>query len=324
MNLLNSALKKTFALHTYFLKKRGNQHSHHIGHSGADTVLLKAPWRELAWHEEQSVHYSSLFRGGVLISYFLGFLAVVFAVIPISGLLSEPVLHHYAFIFVLLELAAIIFIMAIYISGMNNKNNQQGKVFFQNWKGNWQLHRTICEILRYQDAIAWLKPDNVIKKYNIPDYVLQLPASPATDIFRHLENLVDDQVGYNQKRARENHYMQHRLHNIAKYSFVLTLVCCLAHFLVHSALLSALSAILPALGSCCHGIASTAEYEKIGQQCQQTGLQLADFKQGLHTNKERLLCDDSALRLEVKQFLEIVLDDRDKWYIFTSSSQLPL
>ena len=34
--------------------------------------------------------------------------------------------------------------------------------------------------------------------------------------------------------------------------------------------------------------------------------------------------DDAALRHDVKTFLDIVLDDRDKWFIFTSSSKLPL
>ncbi|HBH15023.1 MAG TPA: hypothetical protein DDY11_07875, partial [Leclercia adecarboxylata] len=64
-------------------------------------------------------------------------------------------------------------------------------------------------------------------------------------------------------------------------------MCCLAHFFVHSAALSALSAILPALGSCCHGIASTAEYEKLAQQCHQTKLLLDNFAQGLVVNEQR-------------------------------------
>lgn len=322
MNLLNSALKRVFALHTHYVKKQSKKHRH--SEPCEAPVLISEQWQSLTWHEERAGHFSSLFRGGVLMSYLLGFLAVVFAVIPVSGLISEAGLHHYGFIFVLLELAAITIIIAIYLSGMEGKSERQGQFLFQNWKGNWQRHRTICEILRYQDAIAWIRPDEVIKKYNIPVSVLTLTPIAAQDIYAQLETQVDKQVEYNHNRAVENHFIQHRLHQVAKYSFVLTLICCLAHFFIHSALLSALSAILPALGSCCHGIASTAEYEKIGQQCQQTGQQLTDFKKHFQTNRESLLVDDSALRQQVRRFLDIVLDDRDRWYIFTSSSKLPL
>lgn len=322
MNPLHFTLKQISIWHNAYLKKHSHPQTNHSEET--PSTLYTDEWHDLNWHEEQSHHYSCLFRGGVLLSYTLGFLAVVFAVIPISGMLGEETLHHYGFIFVLLELIAIALIVVIYVSGMSNKDNGSGRVLFQNWRGNWQRHRTLSEILRYQDAIAWLKPDNVIRKYQIPEAVLATSIPSAEAMLHHLQILLAGQQAYNAQKTSEYHFIQHRLHAIAKWSFILTLVCCLAHFFVHSAALSALSAILPALGSCCHGIASTAEYEKLAQQCHQTKLLLDNFAQGLVVNEQRLLADEAALRKEVKQFLEIVLDDRDKWYIFTSSSKLPL
>lgn len=324
MNPLHFLLKRIFIRHNAYIKKHSQkQHENHQAPAPKKNLETEK-WRDLNWHENKSYHYSCLFRGGVLLSYTLGFLAIVFAVIPISGMLQEATLHHYGYIFVLLELIAIALIIAIYVSGMSGKDNGAGRILFQNWRGQWQYHRTISEILRYQDAIIWLKPDNVIQKYNIPDEVL-VADIPATDvILERLQLLVSGQQAYNEQKNREYHFIQHRLHSVAKWSFILTLICCLAHFVIHSAALSALSAILPALGSCCHGIASTAEYEKLAQQCQQTKLLLDDFAKRIIESKEHLLVDDAALRIEVKQFLEIVLDDRDKWYIFTSSSKLPL
>lgn len=322
MNPLHFTLKKISIWHNAYLKKHSQHEQSH--HEEASPSSYTDEWHDLNWHEEQSHHYSCLFRGGVLLSYTLGFLAVVFAVIPISGILREETIHHYGFLFVLLELVAIALIIAIYVSGMSNKDNGSGRLLFQNWRGNWQRHRTHSEILRYQDAIVWLKPDNVIRKYHIPDTVLNASIPSAETMLRRLQAILAEQQAYNAQKKSEYHFVQHRLHTIAKWSFILTLVCCLAHFFVHSAALSALSAILPALGSCCHGIASTAEYEKLAQQCHQTKLLLDNFAQGLVVNEQRLLTDEAALRKEVKQFLEIVLDDRDKWYIFTSSSKLPL
>lgn len=322
MNPLHFTLKQISIRHNAYLKKHSQPQTNHSKEPAPD--IYTDEWHDLNWHEERSYHYSCLFRGGVLLSYTLGFLAVVFAVIPISGMLREETLHHYGFIFVLLELLAIALIVAIYVSGMSNKENGSGRVLFQNWRGNWQRHRTISEILRYQDAIVWLKPDNVIRKYQIPEAVLAAAIPSAEAMLRCLQILLAEQQAYNAQKKSEYHFIQHRLHAIAKWSFILTLVCCLAHFFVHSAALSALSAILPALGSCCHGIASTAEYEKLAQQCHQTKLLLDNFAQGLVVNEQRLLVDDVALRKEVKKFLDIVLDDRDKWYVFTSSSKLPL
>ncbi|POP46265.1 hypothetical protein CHU32_05780 [Superficieibacter electus] len=322
MNPLHFMLKQVSIRHNAYLKKHSQSLKNHA--SELEPTLNADAWRDLNWHEDQSHHYSCLFRGGVLLSYTLGFLAVVFAVIPISGMLQDETLHHYGYIFVLLELMAIALIVAIYISGMSNKDNGSGRILFQNWRGKWQRHRTISEILRYQDAIAWLKPDNVIRKYNIPKEVLAASVPSTEAMLRCLQTLVSGQLSYNTQKKNEYHFIQHRLHAIAKWSFILTLLCCLAHFFIHSAALSALSAILPALGSCCHGIASTAEYEKLAQQCHQTKLLLDNFAQGLVTNEQRLLDDDAELRKKVKQFLDIVLDDRDKWYIFTSSSKLPL
>lgn len=327
MNPLHFALKHISIRHNAYLKKHSKpqEDSHqNDAHEEKTPTLNTEEWRDLSWHEEQSHHYSCLFRGGVLLSYTLGFLAVVFAVIPISGMLGEEAVHHYGFIFVLLELLAIALIITIYASGMANKDNKPGRVLFQDWRGHWQRHRTISEILRYQDAIVWLKPDNVIDKYQIPEAILAATMPSAETMLRRLQVLLVGQQAYNAQKAREYHFIQHRLHAIAKWSFILTLVCCLAHFVVHSAALSALSAILPALGSCCHGIASTAEYEKLAQQCHQTKRLLDNFAQGLVANEQRLLVDDAALRDGVKTFLDIVLDDRDKWFIFTSSSKLPL
>ncbi|RYA90771.1 hypothetical protein, partial [Enterobacter cloacae complex sp. 743-2DZ2F-22B] len=110
MNPLHFALKHISIRHNAYLKKHSKpQEDAHQeeAHEEKDPTLNTEEWHDLSWHEEWSHHYSCLFRGGVLLSYTLGFLAVVFAVIPISGMLGEGAIHHYGFIFVLLELFAI-------------------------------------------------------------------------------------------------------------------------------------------------------------------------------------------------------------------------
>ena len=324
MKPLNFLLKSIFSLHTRYLKKHGQSSQTQHLHDDSVTGLSPVSWQELSWHEEQSAHYSSLFRGGVLVSYFLGFMAVVFAVIPISGLLSEENVHHFGFIFVLLELMSILLIITIYLSGTKKNHGTPGRVFFQNWRGQWQEQRTRCEILRYKEMIGWIRPKGISNKYAIPEGVLFTSPPSSEQMMSDLLQQVKGQLVYNKKRIAENHFIKHKLHNIAKYSFILTLLCCLGHFVIHSALLSALSAILPALGSCCHGIVSTAEYEKIGQQCQLTALELEALQNHRNQHHDALLLDEAQLRAQIEAFLKVVLDDRDKWYLFTSSSSLPL
>jgi len=322
MNPLHFTLKKISTCHNKYLKKHSPPKDH--VHEEQSSSFTEDMWQDLHYHEEQSYHYSCLFRGGVLLSYTLGFLSVVFAVIPISGILGERITEQYELVFVLLELFSIAVIIAIYISGMSNKKNRPGSFLFQDWHGNWQRHRTFSEILRYQSLIAWLKPENVISKYQIPKSVLATTTTSDDTMLQNLQKILAEQQSYNTQKSSEYHFIQHRLHYIAKWSFILTLFCCLAHFIVHFPALSALSAILPALGSCCHGIASTAEYEKLAQQCHQTKCLLDALAKRLILNEKQLLSDDKLLRNEVSAFLNIVMEDRDKWYIFTSSSKLPL
>lgn len=292
-------------------------------------------------YETESTRYSNRYRAAFLINFSLGFVAVVLALIPLSGLIPEHELHTYAWMLTLAELVCISIILLIHWYGRDSELDASFTSRFlkriglrrinQGWRGQWATMRLAAEQVRYADLMLGfpgrkLSANNLLgdagqESLKIAKHLAELsakcPDAPQDAIYntryrRYFAELIASQRAYHQGNAHRYHRIHHRLHRIADACFYLTLLACLSHFVWHHPILSVLAAGLPALAAACHGILASGEFAKLAEQSEEMSKSLKTLEQQVDPHAEDA---GDGLRQQVTTFYDLVIREALGWHV---------
>lgn len=292
-------------------------------------------------YEAVAMLYSNRYRGAFILNFSLGFLAVLLALIPLSGVLSEHTLHAIALYLTLAEVACIVVIMLIHWYGRDPVayNGTAGSRVLrrlgltninQGWRQQWGHARLAAEHMRYIDLILGfpgiqLHDEGILEQAGeahretaatLRALGEQCPTAPANDAYIdtylvHFLSVIRNQRAYHNNNAHRYHRIHHRLHQTASWSFYLTLLACGMHLFLHHPLLSALAALLPALAATCHGLLAAGEFNKLAEQWHTMAHALAKLEQEVASAGTSL----AVLEQQVRTFLGLVVQDAIGWHV---------
>ncbi|NYE61644.1 hypothetical protein FHW58_002851 [Duganella sp. 1224] len=295
-------------------------------------------------YEHEAMHYGHRYRGAFILNFSLGFVAVLLALIPLTGLLSEHTLHRAAPWLTVAELATIVSILLIHLYGRDpvTYDSKSGwlraiglRRINQGWRQRWARARLAHEHVRHASLMlgfpgAPLQAGGMLKdRYADIAATLQQAAArcapaPADAGYRtayrdYFLGQIRDQARYHRINMHRCHHIHHRLHHTASVCFYLTLGVCLAHFWLHHPLLSVLAALLPALAATCHGLLATGEFQKLAQQSHDMQAELAQLEQEVKTDQGATL---TTLHEQVGKFFSLMVEDALGWHVTLSDKDL--
>ncbi|PKB23841.1 hypothetical protein [Janthinobacterium sp. 64] len=291
--------------------------------------------------EAEAGIYGNRYRGAFLLNFALGFAAVVLALVPLSGLLSQHMLHVLAIPLSILEISCIVAIMLIHWYGRDQLEHE-GRVIrglralglrnlSQGWRRRWGQARLAAEHVRYFDLMLGfpgkvLYADDILKGAG-PDHAetattLRALAercpvaatNPAyVDAYRaHFLSVVRYQHAYHVNNSHRYHHIHHRVHTTATVCFYLTLAACGLHFFLHHPLLSVLAALFPALAATCHGILAAGEFNKLSEQSKNMVAALGELEKQVLATPAGML---GELEKQVAAFVQLIMQEAVGWHI---------
>ncbi len=291
-------------------------------------------------YETQADIYSHRYRGAFVINFMLGFIAVLIALVPLTGLLDEHTLHLLALPLTLAEMSCILMIMLIHWYGRDpgTYNASSGllrrlglKHINQGWRQRWGRARLAAEQVRFSNLMLGFPGKKLVTngfigaagtRYDDTTQVLeqligQCAVAPVSAQYeaqyrRYLVSLLENQRIYHENNAHRYHHIHHRLHRIASRCFYLTLLLCVSHLVLHHPLLSVSTALLPALAATCHGILASGEFTKLSAQSADMSAALAQLEQRLQTPAHASL---PTLEPLVRDFYSLVVQDAMDWHL---------
>lgn len=285
--------------------------------------------------------YGNRYRGAFLLNFALGFAAVVLALVPLSGLLSEHTLHMLAIPLSILEISCIVAIMLIHWYGRDQLEHEGIMIqslramglrnLSQGWRRRWGQARLAAEHVRYSDLMLGFpgKPlytDGILKGAGLDhaDTATTLRAlaqrcpvattDPAyVEAYRtHFLSVVRNQRAYHVNNAHRYHHIHHRVHTTATVCFYLTLAACGMHLFLHHPVLSVLAALFPALAATCHGILAAGEFNKLSEQSK-------DMVTALDALEKQVLATPAGMlhehEYQVTSFVQLIMQEAVGWHI---------
>lgn len=288
-------------------------------------------------YEAAATLYSNRYRGAFILNFSLGFLAVLLALIPLSGLLGEHTLHELGPLLTVAEVTIILTILLIHLYGRDpeiygDNGGLLSKLNInQGWRKRWGHARLAAEHVRYSNLMLGFPGKQVEAEGMLnnagPHYRetaktlhaqgTKCAAAPNdagyTAAYQaHLLSVIRQQRTYHRNNAKRYHHIHHGLHRIASRCFYATLLVCLTHFWVHHPLVSVMAALLPALAATCHGLLASGEFNKLSEQSHDMGKALAALEQDLTGTTTASLID---LEIQVRAFFGLVVQDAIGWHV---------
>jgi len=291
-------------------------------------------------HEALASRYGHRYRGGIVIGFSLGFMAVMFALLPLIGLWSEAVLNVWGNVFTGLEMLCIIAILFQHLYGRGTSHDASGfsrflrKVGFkrinQGWRHRWSSERLFAEQYCYAELMLAF-PGGPLQIDNKPvgndasflawyaeTLASQSPMPDDTDhrqaYGRFFMAMLDQQIDYHHQNTHVCHGIAHRLHHLADYCFWGTLLACAAHFVIHHPLLNVITALLPALAATCHGILAAGEFAKLSEHSDEMHAALLALKSRLQ--------DEGATASLVSEFITGTVHEAAGWHFALSDKDM--
>lgn len=297
---------------------------------------------------QRAVDYGNRYRSAFWAIYLLIALAVLCAGLPLAlgWDRAEHALHNFAIAWVMTEVVLIIFVGLIYWRGHK-----------QDWQGQWLAARTQAELAWYLPLIAPLvdfsddaQAINWYACLNSSAHDLQagddfdgvcranraLAHAQLSDVWSDPEFVVDyarwtvaileGQRQYHQHVALRQHALQHRVHTITAWLFVMTGLAALAHLLVHSNALTLATMFFPALGASLHGALAQSEAYRLEAASERLAMELGRLiepvKETMHATDP--LASTAALRGAVRTAVALILDEHRDWHMLVRPHHLPL
>ena len=257
-----------------------------------DQVLLP----HYAWANQLALHYGNRYRSAFLLNYVLSALAVVLCLLIVAfgwmghGDAQAAWVSSVRVVLALGECACI---------GLITVNTYRGR--WGRWHERWIDYRMLAEGLRQFRALAplggWsLQPPvpehlarygdprstwmawhlrNIIRETGLPDWRLgSAHLNAYQDYFA--TNLIEDQIRFHETTVRRLETARHKLHHFGDRLFLFTGVLCVGHLTAVTGFwhppdmmenwMTALLAILPAIGAALFGIRSQGEFQRVAKR----------------------------------------------------------
>jgi hypothetical protein len=224
-----------------------------------------------------------------------------FAVLAaVAGTLHLGVEHHSLF-WPLAEVAAVGSILFLFGITVRNK-----------WHEQWLSSRYQAELIRYArmsmtllavphtlkiplfslgayGGLRLLSPEEwrlrrLLLEEGMPRSIDKLPYRPAThaaDLSRYLLAVLEGQISYHDKNAKQYHHAEHNLHKLVTGCFMVTAIAVVAHTVVHLSWLLLFTAALPALAGALHAIGVNTEFKRLAAMSLQTKKQLITMREAI-------------------------------------------
>ena len=296
----------------------------------------------------RAIEYGDRYRSAFWAIYLLIALAVLCAGLPLAlgWDNAEHALHHFSIVWVITEVILIISVGLIYWRGHR-----------EDWQGQWLAARTQAELTWYLPLIAPLV-DFTDKSHSTNWYAcLNKPGQDldAGDDFegvcsanralartllgsvwtdpgfiveyaRWTVSILEGQRQYHHHVALRQHALQHRVHTITAWLFVMTGLAALAHLVVHSNALTLATMFFPALGASLHGALAQSEAYRLEAASERLAMELGKL---IEPVKATLTADDplataEVLRGAVLSAVSLILDEHQDWHMLVRPHHLPL
>lgn len=296
----------------------------------------------------RAIEFGDRYRSAFWSIYLLIALAVLCAGLPLAlgWDNAEHALHHFSIFWVMTEVVIIIFVGLIYWRGHK-----------EDWQGQWLAARTQAELTWYLPLIAPVvdfnddtHASNWYACLNNPGHDLQAGddfdgvcrahgalanaqldgvwADPefVSQYARWTVTIIEGQRHYHRHVALRQHALQHRVHSITAWLFVMTGLAALAHLVVHSNALTLATMFFPALGASLHGALAQSEAYRLEAASERLVLELGRI---IEPVKAALAEDDplataGVLRGAVLSAVSLILDEHQDWHMLVRPHHLPL
>jgi hypothetical protein len=110
----------------------------------------------------------------------------------------------------------------------------------------------------------------------------------------YVQAVVQDQLKYHKKNAKQMHSVHENLHQLALWLFVLVVASILGHFIYHTDGWLIGTAFLPALAGAMHGVVTKREMARVACQSAQAATRLDDLNAALAALRSALGDETSA------------------------------
>lgn len=286
--------------------------------------------------------YADQYRGTFLLSFGLGAVAVLFALLgaPFEGL------KHYGLGYAVAELITILIIAGLVLRGA-------WLVLHQHWLD----FRLLAERLRQH---ACLQPVGGVSQGFLPvfhgksdmshawvDWLVRavncsegMPAVVFDQQYReryriYLHVMIKEQVKYHALNAERNEHIAHALHTFNKIFLAwIVVVCflhifcglsipCLPHVLCHGsfveALYTSMAAVLPAFGAAVAGMLSQGEFERIAQRSEGMAEELQDIADNVKQATDASVLE---LSLQAHDAIAVMSQELSDWRVIFRAKPL--
>ncbi len=300
----------------------------------------------------RAIEYGNRYRSAFWASYLLIALAVLCAGLPLALGWDDAQhgMHHFSVVWVVCELVIIVFVGLIYWRGHK-----------EDWQGQWLVARTQAELTWYLPLVAPLvdfdetvddipRTANWYACLNRPGHDLQAGddfdgvchahrelartqlagawSDPEfiTEYARWTVTIIEGQRQYHQHVARRQHALQHRVHAITAWLFVMTGTAALAHLFVHSNALTLATMFFPALGASLHGALAQSEAYRLEAASERLAMELGTIVEPVKAALERddPIASVDVLRDAALSAVALILDEHQDWHMLVRPHHLPL
>ena len=298
--------------------------------------------------DERALHFGHRYRSGFWAIYLLSAAAVLCAVLPLAlGWDSaNHLLHPYAGVWAIVEVALIGSVSAIYWQGHRH-----------DWQGQWLRARTTAELTWYLPMMApllnfaapaeetnwYLRVFDPGQHLRSADDVAALCAlteplarnllatawSDPTFVASYAGwtmDILEQQRHYHHHVAIKQHALLHRVHRVNSALFALTAVGALLHLLIHTVWLSLVTTFFPALGASLHGALAQSEAYRLNTTSERL---VAELKGAIDRIRAAIGAAGASGEVgEVKASIEaaiaLILEEHQDWNLLVRPHHLPL
>lgn len=157
----------------------------------------------------------------------------------------------------------------------------------------------------------------------------------------YVQSVVQDQLRYHKKNAKQVHSLHENLHRLALWLFVLVVASIMGHFVYHADGWLIGTAFLPALAGAMHGVVTKREMARIASQSAQAATRLDDLNSALDQLRSGLGDQSSAndpvaeesestwrawmrLRELTLQAAEVMSDENNQWQSLIEQQEMEI
>lgn len=267
-------------------------------------------------HDDAATETSARYRSAVWMIYGLTALATA------SALLNVVYPHGEVPLWSMLEVAMIAAIFLLYSTARR-----------RDWLEHWLEDRRHAELLRYL-PLAESLPEDPETRTSLPEFGelrsearASLAGAWQDDAFvaeavPWLAHLLADQQAYHHKRYHEEEAIQHRVHKISSWLFVITGAAAVTHLWIHTEWLTLVTATLPAIGAALNGALAQLESQRLARMS-------SGLEQQLQTLGDRLQAasqagDRLAIQTIARDSLRLVMREHEEWRQTVEKREVPL